>query len=138
MNPPALSPPPPWLKSSRPRGAKAQGLRYERAVGKALGVGWLSGQWFTYGEGKWGQWDYINPTLMVVVEVKYTVESTAARKLAELYLPVAECIWPGEWRGVVVAKNMVPGGPLAAPTIRAALQGPGIRLVHWLGGTPLW
>lgn len=79
----------------RPRGAKAVGIRYEKALGKALGPSWEHGQWFSFrdinGQG-YCQTDFllILPNLAIILECKYSWVKTAYEQIEFLYTPVVE------------------------------------------------
>jgi hypothetical protein len=104
---------PACIPPSRPRGAKAAGLRFERALASSL-KGCLHGAWFEFedlnGFG-YCQTDIIMPFLphfLAVIEVKYTFVPGAHSKLANLYLPIAEKAFGAPAVGVVVVKNLDP------------------------------
>ena len=132
----------PW-PATRARGAKLAGLRYEKAVGKALPAGFLHGRWFEFqdAEGRgFAQTDYIEPSLGLCLEVKYTWTPAAHLQLDCLYLPILREVYGGSWRGVVVCKNLLPGMRVAVfATLREALSWRGgTPVVHWLPSCPLW
>lgn len=109
----ALSEKPSCIPQSRPRGAKAAGIRFEKAVFEALSGG-IRGQWFSY-EDENGpglcQPDILYPFLpdfFAVIEVKYTLVPGAHQKLSNLYLPVASRALQAPCAGVVVVKNLDP------------------------------
>ena len=108
-----LSAKPDIIPTSRPRGAKAAGLRFEHALAKALPSA-LHGQWFEFedrnGHG-YCQTDLIYsllPLYMVVLEVKYTLVPGAHSKLLNLYLPVVSLALSRPSVGVVAVKNLDP------------------------------
>lgn len=101
------------IPQSRPRGAKAAGIRFEKAVFEAL-CGGIRGQWFSFeDENGWGycQPDIIYPFLpdfFAVIEVKYTLVPGAHQKLSNLYLPVVSKALKAPAAGVVIVKNLDP------------------------------
>src|SRR6516162_4935511 len=101
------------IPTSRPRGAKAAGLRFERAFAKQLPSA-LHGQWFEFedlhGHGSC-QTDIIYsllPLYLVVIEIKYTLVPGAHSKLLNLYLPVVSLALSRPSVGVVAVKNLDP------------------------------
>lgn len=101
------------IPMSKHRGAKAAGLRYERAFAKQFPQS-LHGQWFEY-EDKHGlaycQPDLIVsllPICLIVFEVKYTLTDEAFHQLNHLYLPVVQAAMEAPVFGVAVCKNLVP------------------------------
>jgi len=97
---------------SQPRGAKAAGLRYERALARML-PGATHGQW-------WEFWDANGRGVcqtdlfltvgdaVVVVEVKYTWTLVGHGQLENLYLPVLRKATGREVIGLVACKKLVP------------------------------
>jgi hypothetical protein len=101
------------IPASRPRGAKGAGLRFEKAIAKAIPSA-LHGTWFEF-EDKGGhgycQTDIIytlRPDLVVVIEVKYTLVPGAHSKLVNLYIPVVTKALNRPVVGVVAVKNLDP------------------------------
>lgn len=130
----------------RPRGAKAQGVRYERALAKALPEA-RSGQWFEFEDVRGRgicQVDLILPLglgLMGVIEVKYTWNPDAALELAQLYLPVVEMAYGAKAIPLVACRNLIPGCKATIcsdlySAFEAATRGPAV--LHWLGVGPLY
>ena len=112
-----LSDRPSCIPLSKLRGAKAAGLRFERALHKSL-KGSILGQWFEFedalGHG-YCQTDLlfslpVRPKggLVVVVECKYTLVPGAHSKLSSLYIPIVEKALGCRAAGVVVVKNLDP------------------------------
>ena len=134
------------IPASRPRGAKAQGLRYERALAANLPSA-THGQWFEFcdvnGHG-FCQVDLLLPRgeVLVVLEVKYTWTWEAYRQLEELYLPVVEMALGGAVIGLQVCKRLVPEARSVTicASLEEAIQEAGERgearrsVWHWLGG----
>lgn len=136
--------PPPFGASRPPRGsAKSRGLRYQRAVIKALPAGTNPGPWFSYldanGPG------ICQPDALVgldgtlwVVEIKLTYTPEADRQLDLLYLPVVQlALMPRRIRGLVVCQGLT--GECSADRVVHTLQDAIGRpetpfpVVHWLG-----
>ena len=143
---PALRPA--WLRPSRPRGSRAAGLAYERALARALPRA-VHGQWFQYiedGEPKWCQTDFhiVGAKNVVIFEAKLANYAEAHDKLTSLYLPVGRLAWP-ERRvgGVIVLKSVsnVPEGVAIFENLRDAVDNlrpdEGPVVVHWLGKGPI-
>jgi hypothetical protein len=103
---------PGFIPVARPKGAKAVGLRYERAFAKYLApMGCIHGQWFEF-EDKSGirycQTDLIYPIskwLFALMEVKYTLVDRAYDQLLDLYGPVVEAAYNTRVGLVAVFKN---------------------------------
>lgn len=147
---------PPGRGGKGAKGAKALGLAYESAVGKALqaipGLPKVHrGPWFEYCDS--GVVRHCQPDILLkwrngggapsvlVIEVKLTDTPVAYGQLRGLYFPVLEETFGLPVRGVVVVKRLLRSSGEAHPTIRQALEasGPsGIGLVHWLGAGALW
>ena len=143
---PALRPQ--WLRPGRPRGSRAAGLAYERALGRVIPRA-VHGQWFQYiedGEPKWCQTDFhvVGAKSVVIFEAKLANYAEAFAKLKDLYLPVGRLAWP-ERRvgGVIVLKSVanVPEGVAIFENLRDAIDN--LRpngeptLLHWLGKGPI-
>ena len=134
------------IPQSRPRGAKAAGLRYERALAKALPAA-AHGQWFEYRD-RTGR-HFCQPDLLldlgshlVVLEVKYTWTLVGHLQFSQLYRPVLAAALPGKRVvGLQVCKVVLPETP--ADTICSRLDDAIIRsmsggrsVLHWLGQSP--
>jgi hypothetical protein len=147
----ALPEKPSFIKNSSPRGTKAKGLAYERLVAKALPQA-QHGTWFSYRDKNGPGWCQTDLLLALagrifVIEVKLTDTAEAYTQLQQLYLPVVALALQRPTFGLVVAKNLTPGGT------RHAARSPGIcedlasaltlaaagalPLLHWLGRSPL-
>jgi hypothetical protein len=133
----------PELPIRRPRGAKALGLRYERALARAL-PGAIHGQWWEYedlnGHG-WCQTDLILRvgSNIVVLEAKYSWVEKGHEQMEELYFPVVEealGTWP---LGVQVCKNLRQGARHVSSTLEQSIDQArvGRSVLHWLGVGPL-
>jgi len=138
----------PWPKS-RSRGAKAAGLRYERAVARAL-KGWaIHGQWFKFIDKNGPGW--CCPDLLarfadslVVIEVKLTETAAARAQISQLYWPVLGKIAKRPLLGVQIARHLTrnsgnSGNPVFStlPEALSVASPTLIPTVHWLGFTNL-
>src|SRR5215471_19291929 len=137
---------PSCIPNSRPRGAKAAGLRYERSLHSNLPAGTLHGQWFEYicSEGRgYCQTDFIVsllPACVAVLEAKYTLVPGAFSKLLSLYIPVVTLAMQCPAIGIVVVKNLNPAfihtQPIYNDLYLAAKHAHNTgmpALLHWVG-----
>ena len=126
----------------RPRGVKALGLRYERALARAVPMA-KHGLWFEFldanGPG------FCQPDLVIegqeavlVLEVKLSWVPDGHTQIEELYRPVLAACCKKPVYGVQVTRNLRPG--MGAVTVVGSLQeavaeAKAGRLVcwHWLG-----
>lgn len=130
-------------KARAKRGAKAAGLRYERALAEALPLA-KHGQWFEFedlsGLG-WCQTDLLlqTPFGIAVLEAKYTWVEEGHRQVEGLYLPILERCYPSQpVFGLVVCKVLTLATPrqmicreLSSALYRAAS---GLSTIfHWPG-----
>lgn len=134
---------PATIPLSRPRGAKAAGLRFERALAKHLFEG-AHGVWFEFrdenGHG-YCQPDHLYsflPSFIAVIEVKYTLVLEAYSKLRDLYLPVVSKAMKCPTVGIIIVRNLLPGITSEVYTdLPAAAVAADISdypaLVHWRG-----
>lgn len=134
----------PHTKVSRPRGAKALGLRYERSVGKALGAGWVAGPWFEYADNHgrgFCQPDFLFHTVQgaLILECKLTDTPVAESQLKDLYYPVVSEALGCAVRGIIVVKHLTPATERrrVVGSLAEALRSPGIPILHWLGRGPI-
>jgi hypothetical protein len=131
---------PSCIPSGRPRGAKAQGLRYERQLAKAF-PSFSHGVWFEFedlnGHG-YCQVDFLVefPRIVSILEVKYTWTIEGHLQLERLYEPVVRAALAKFSEGIVVCKRLVPEvirGATVCPdfeSARGVLRRP---VWHWLG-----
>ena len=99
---------------SRPRAAKAAGLAYEKACGRALApIGPTRGQWFSFEDSSgpgWCQTDFLLPLheakTILVVEVKLTWTLEGLEKLETFYLPIVAKALGARVAGLVLCKNL--------------------------------
>jgi hypothetical protein len=146
----ALALRPKGLPISRPRGSKAAGLRYERALGKALaleGVRAIGGQWFEFcdanGPGHC-QTDLIivGKKRVAIIECKLGDVNTGRAQLSGLYLPVARLVWPDKKAlGIVAARHLgrEENEDLVVGSLEEALKRAEevIPTLHWIERTPV-
>lgn len=99
------------IPNSRPRGAKAAGLRYERALAKHLPEA-THGQWFEFSDGNghgYCQTDLLMPFLphfIAIIEIKYTLVPNAFSKMLDLYIPVVSKAMGCPVAGIIAVKNL--------------------------------
>lgn len=131
---------------SRPRGAKAHGLRYERLVAKHLPVA-RHGQWFQFidanGHGTC-QTDLLLEfeDLVVVLEAKYTWTLMGHVQVERLYRPVVERAMGKPCVGLVICKalrdEVEMGSAMVVHRLMDALAWCQRKrtVLHWLGEAP--
>ena len=134
---------PACIPRSRPRGAKALGLRYERALARALPHG-RHGPWYEFidanGPG------YCQPDIvldmgecMFVLESKLSNVEQAKAQIEDLYVPVLTAAHRTKVHGIIVVRHLTPGVDLALvhdtlqSAMIAAVRGSQLPLLHWLG-----
>lgn len=132
------------IPKSRPRGAKAEGLRYEKLAAKAL-PGANHGQWFAFedlnGPG-YCQPDLIwnRPGEIWVADCKLTWTPYAFAQLGELYVPVLEKAYGRRVRPLIIAKHLTRETPVSSivGSVSEAIISPHpFPVVHWIGKGPL-
>lgn len=136
---------PACIPVGRPRGAKAQGVRYEHALARAWPEA-VHGQWWSYGQG--GQQRYCQTDLLLagpkaawIVEVKLSWTPQAKQSLDEVYVPVVACALGRPAFGLTATQRLRRGmqgvvlGDLDE-ALEAASRGWNV-IWHWLPGTPL-
>lgn len=140
------SKPPHAQATSRPRGAKANGLRYEREIAKALPVA-RHGQWFQFidqnGHGTC-QTDLLLefPELVVVLEAKYTWTMQGHVQVERLYRPVVERALGKPCFGLVICKalrdEVEMGDAMIVHRLMDAISWCQRKrtVLHWLGESP--
>lgn len=139
---------PAHIPKSRPRGAKAAGIRYEKALAAAIPrADW--GQWFEFrdlnGPGHC-QTDLIivGTKRVVIIECKLTEVEHGRTQLQELYFPIAKMVWPDKKPlGIVAARHLSKEYELSRveTTLKGAMeraerQGE-IPTLHWMERMPL-
>lgn len=143
-----LSERPKCIPHGRARGAKAAGLRYQRAFGKAIGRSALDGPWFAFrdlnGNG-FCQPDFVInlPSIAVVLECKYTWTPEAFAQIELLYKPVLEMALEKPVFGFQVCKRLIPEAQKCCKVTGMlgnglVLANSGTRVaLHWLENTPI-
>lgn len=136
---------PQCIPVSRPRGAKAQGLRYERLLARAWPQA-THGQWWSYATGgcqKFCQTDLllVGPKAALIVEVKLSWTPRARQSLDEVYIPVVSTALERPTFGFTATQHLRKGmsGVVLSDldeALEAALRGWNV-IWHWLPGTPL-
>lgn len=137
---------PACIPNGRARGKKAYGVRYERALARAIPEA-EHGRWFEF-EDRAGrgfcQTDLLlqRKAFCVVLEAKYSWVAEGHSQIEHLYRPVVERAIGKPVLGVVVCRSIV-GAPKSVAiaselesAIELALRG-GWVVLHWLGGTVL-
>lgn len=130
----------PWPKARRPRGAKGEGLRYEKLVAKATGG--LHNQWFRFVDENGSGYccpDVIidRPSGLFVLECKLSDREEAKSQLTDLYLPVVSYVYGREARGIVVTKVLKRQSRFIVTSLNEAMEANGLPILHWLGRGPL-
>ena len=138
----------PEFPKRRPRGTKAEGLRYQKLVGKALPRDAQEGFWFEF-EDRNGygvcQPDFLLPIpakgAWAIIECKRTDCRDARVQLLELYLPVVGLALETPCMGVIVAKYtsaITDPGSIAANLDEVLSRADGrLPVVNWLGNGPI-
>ena len=144
----ALEGRPRGIPLARPRGAKARGLQYERAIARELS-GARRGVWFEFEDRRghgYCQVDFLVPVggRPVVLEAKYTWTLEGHEELEGLYLPVVRGVRGLERScGLVICKKLTEGTLASAQAfgdLTSAVEWAerGERAVlHWIGNGPL-
>lgn len=133
--------------------AAALGIRYENRVNRALGALAKSlgatlekNPWFHFvdnlGHAACSPDSilWLDPSLALVIEIKYTWTPLASIKLAGLYVPVINAVFkPAIIRSMVICKTLTPDSP---PPISRILEGTQFSVsqapvYQWLGQGPL-
>lgn len=139
-------PRPAGIPIGRPRGAKAAGLRYERALARALPAPRVHGQWFEFEDARGRgvcQTDLLLSVsrggTIVVLEVKYSWTAEGHQQLEKLYLPIVQKATGRQVIGIVVTRRLTESMPrdlVVCSTLAQAIAAAsaGRRAVwHWLG-----
>lgn len=139
---------PKHIPKSRPRGAKAAGLRYEKALAAAIPRA-EHGQWAEFtdmnGPGHC-QFDLLieGAKRVVIIECKLTDVEQGRRQLEQLYFPVVQMIWPDKKPlGIVAARHLSKEPCLdrvrtsLKDAIKAAEFEKFIPTLHWMERMPL-
>lgn len=144
----ARCPRPSSIPVGRPRGAKAAGIRYERALAKALPSGFEHGPWFTFrdinGSG-YCQPDFllVLNNLAVILECKYSWTMAAWGQMELLYVPVLKLALQRPVIGIQLCKRLIPEASAGCKIVSnlgngmiVANSGERVAL-HWLENTPI-
>ncbi len=131
------------IGKSRPRGAKAQGLRYEKLVAKAMPFA-VYGPWFEFFDGN--GYGYCQPDLLIiesdrviVLECKLSDYYAGYSQIERLYKPVLRTTFSRPVVGAVICKVLRSDAPkqLVCASLSEALgKSQGVPLIHWLGRWP--
>lgn len=139
---------PAHIPKGRAKGAKAAGLRYEKALAAAIPRA-DHGQWFEFrdlnGPGHC-QMDLVieGQKRVVIIECKLTDVETGIAQLRELYFPIAQMVWPDKKPlGIVAARHLSKTNDLSL--VETTLRGAILRaetqkivpILHWLERSPL-
>jgi hypothetical protein len=139
---------PAHISKARPRGAKAAGLRYEKALAAAIPRA-EHGQWFEFkdlnGPGHCQMDLFIEgQKRIVIIECKLTNVEQGIAQLQELYFPIAQTVWPDKKPlGIVAARHLskTPDLSLVETTLKGAIMRAEtqkiIPILHWLERNPI-
>jgi hypothetical protein len=139
---------PAHIPKSRPKGSKAAGLRYEKALAAAIPRA-EHGQWFEFkdlnGPGHC-QMDLVieGAKRVVIIECKLTEVEQGQEQLEKLYFPIAKLVWPDKKPLGIVAVRHLSKCPdvrevettLKGAILRAETKGV-IPVMHWMERMPL-
>jgi hypothetical protein len=139
---------PAHIPKSRPRGAKAAGLRYEKALAAAIPRA-EHGQWVEFrdlnGPGHC-QMDLVieGSKRVVIIECKLTNVEEGRAQIENLYFPVARMIWPDKKPlGIVAVRHLSKEFDLSRveSTLKSAIWRAEtqnmIPTLHWMERMPL-
>lgn len=137
---------PSYIPASRARGKKAEGVRYERKLAKAL-PGTRHGVWFEFEDSNGKgccQADLLLElgNMIVVLEAKYSWVAQAYQQIEQLYVPVISLALGRRVVGLQVCKNLRTGAGqtrIATGLGNAAILAASGRRVtwQWLPDTPV-
>lgn len=109
---------PECIPQGRPRGAKAQGVKYEEALANLPGFAWAShGAWFEFDDASghgYAQVDFLfggDGWQPVVAEAKLTWTPTAYQQLRKLYFPLLRRLLGIDVGGMVICQNLTKETP---------------------------
>lgn len=139
---------PAHIPKSRPKGSKAAGLRYEKALSAAIPRA-EHGQWFEFkdlnGPGHC-QMDLVieGAKRVVIIECKLTEIEQGRDQLEKLYFPIARVVWPDKKPlGIVAVRHLSKCSDvrdvettLKGAILRAETRGE-IPVLHWMERMPL-
>lgn len=143
-----LSEKPKCIPNGRPRGAKAAGIRYQRAFERAIGRSALAGPWFEFrdsGGAGFCQPDFVInlPSVAIVLECKYTWTPEAFAQIELLYMPILKMALGKPTFGLQVCKRLLPAASRDSKVVGTlgsglVLANSGTRVaLHWLENTPI-
>ena len=136
------------IPKGRPKGAKAAGLRYEKALAAVISRA-EHGQWFEFtdlnGPGHC-QMDLliVGNKRVVILECKLTDVQTGRAQLEDLYFPIARQVWPDKRPlGIVAARHLSKENQLEL--VETTLKGAILRAetqqviptLHWIERGPI-
>lgn len=133
---------PQFASNSRVRGVRYKGIKYEKELGKALGSGWIHGQWFQFGDvagTAFCQTDFLRELedCVVVLEAKLSWVPEGHSQLELLYRPVIEAAFGKPMVGMQVCRRLVVGcSGAVAQTLPSALEAAKKArnvVLHWTG-----
>jgi hypothetical protein len=131
----------PW-PTTRSRGAKAQGLRYERAIGALLPAGAEHNPWFEFEDAN-GR-GFCSPDFLLaqgvgdslaILECKYTWVPEAHTQMELLYKPVLQAVFKQPVLAVAICRNLVPAMP--GNLVICSSLDQALRVAH-AGQSPVW
>lgn len=132
------------------------GLQYERKAHRELlrlhGLGFFDAiehnPWFAYTRAETGAASACcSPDFLLtldqsiyVIEVKLTWVPEAAIKLADLYVPLVQYVFPGHViKGLVVCRSLTPAAPKVVLGLKDALFNQNATVLHWPNiGRMIW
>lgn len=143
------------ISFGRPRGAKAAGIRYERAVARACALHYARetthGQWFEYEDASGHHWcqtdvliSWLDGSGHCILECKLSDSEHAAgarEKLTRLYCPVVALALKAPCKAIIVTRHLNEKSDTRSvcDTLESAiaLSRTQIPLLHWLGRSPI-
>ena len=132
------------IPRSKPKGVRAKGIRYEKAVSAAL-PGADHGRWIEFedenGHGL-AQPDILfrHNGALVILECKLTWTPKGHTQISQLYAPLLRSMGATKIKELVICKNLVPDIPFPVFTdLGEALESKcESAVVHWIGAGPLF
>jgi hypothetical protein len=139
-------------KTSRLNPASANGIRYERRVGKSLvflaevnGLVLESQPWFSYSRGPTFPTQFCAPDFILsppdyswilIIEAKQTFYQAAFNTLDQIYLSVVAKTYERPVSGILLCKILVPGAPKPIDSL-AQYKPLASSVCHWPELSPL-
>ena len=140
---------PEFIPRGRPKGVKAEGLRFEAALAKQIAPA-KRGQWFKYRQVadvkvRYCQTDLlvVSPKVVLIVECKLSWVPEGQESLDRLYVPVVRKALDRQVYGMVATRYLKRGMPSKIAVVSSLEDGikavcGGLDVVlHWIPGTPL-